>query len=120
MGRVLVPPITPIGPFPSLQPAALSLDFVWQAADAGNKQYCPIGREVLLLAWNSGAVGRTVTVTSVADSHNRTGDVTAYAIGAGLYSVIGRYGVEGWGQADGSLYFEASHADVKFLVLKLS
>jgi hypothetical protein len=104
--------------FPSLPVTANSLDAAWTAADATNKeQVTHTGREVIL-ARNSGVGARTVTVTSKA-INGRTGDVTAYSIGAGETAIFGPYPTRGFRQSDGKLYFEAEHAEVLFLVLKV-
>ena len=44
----------------------------------------------MLLLWrNSGAGANTVTLTSIADSHGRSGDVTTFSVGAGEYGARG-------------------------------
>jgi hypothetical protein len=95
-----------------------TLDLAWLAADATNKeQVVHSGREVII-AHNTGVGARTVTITSKA-INGRTGDVTAYSIGAGEYARFGPFPTRGWRQTDGFLYFEAEHAEVLFLVLKV-
>src|SRR5687767_10119504 len=64
-----------------------------------------------LLAWNSGASGRTVTVYSApAPDSGRTNDITAEAIAAGAIRVYGPFERAGWRQSNGKLKFKASHA----------
>jgi hypothetical protein len=111
---------TLLGPYPTLQPTALSLDVAMTAANATDFESASFtGREILI--WhNTGVTGRTVTIESVADGAlKRTGDVTTYAVGAGLYGAMYLGALEGWRQSGGLLYFKASHADVKFGVLRL-
>lgn len=100
--------------------SANAADFTLTAADATNKEeVVHTGREILI-AFNSGAGARTVTVTSVADDLGRTLDVpNAYSIGAGEYAVFGPYPVKGWRQTNGKLYFEAEHAEVKWAVITI-
>lgn len=98
---------------------ATSANFTWTACHATDKeQVAHTGREMLLFR-NTGAGARTVTVTSVADSLGRSGDISAYSIGAGLFSVLGPFPVHGWRQSDGYLYFEAEHAEVTCAVIKI-
>jgi len=107
------------GPFPSLPVTALSLNLTMTAADAANKnQFAPSGHD-LILAWNSGASPRTVTLTSAVNPQNRTGDITTYALAAGEIAALGPIGTLGWVQADGYVYLEASNAEVKFGVIIL-
>jgi hypothetical protein len=90
------------------------------AADVPNKNACKHTGRVLLIAENSGASPRAVTVTSAAESSlGRVGHITAESIAAGAFRVFGPFGVSGWQQADGNLYFEADHAEVKFICLEL-
>lgn len=100
------------------QADGVALTFV--AADATNKEQVSLtGREVIV-AWNSSAdTARTVTITSVADEMGRTGDIATDSLAFGTFHVYGPFSLEGWEQTDGNLYFEASHADVKFAVIRL-
>lgn len=118
MARVTITPVAVVGPHTTLQPAALALAFSLVPADATNKeQFAITGREILI-AYNSGASARTITLTSVADDKNRTGDVTAYGIPAGGFCAYKFSSIEGWRQTDGYMYIEASHAEVKWAVLR--
>lgn len=88
------------------------------AADATNyEQTAHTGREVIIFE-NSGATLRNITITSVADNRNRTGDVT-FTLAAGAFKAIGPLGIEGWRQTDGNLYFQADHADVLISVIRI-
>jgi len=118
MARTTLNKTTPLGSYPSLQPAADALDVVFTAADVSNKNQFKLEQGDILLAWNSGASPYTVTLTSVADGHKRSGDVTAYSLAAGDIAVMGPFEQEGWKQTDGYFYLEASNAAVKFAILK--
>src|SRR3990167_9541476 len=109
------------GSYPALQPAADSLDLAMTAADATNKEQVVLtGKQILVWHNTSAATPRTVTITSIADGgHKRSGDVTTYSVAAGEYGAFGPVEIDGWRQSDGNLYFEASHAEVKFGVLRL-
>ena len=90
------------------------------AADATNFEYITLAGNEVLIVWNSGATGRTFTITSLADSHNRTGDITTQAIAADEHFAFGPLGLDGWRQTNGQLYFQASHAEVKWMVYRLA
>lgn len=99
---------------------AEAADLTLTAADVANGNSCVhTGRE-LIIAQNSGATPRTVTVSSVADRYGRVGDKpSAYSLGAAEFAVFGPYPVDGWRQANGNLNFSGSHAEVKFAVIRL-
>lgn len=111
MARTAMAAQTPKGPYPGTV-AANSLDIAWAAADATNFNTTPfVGSRMILSARNSGAGARTITFTSIGDAKGRTGDITAFSIGAGEY-VDFIFEREGWQQADGALYWAAEHAEV--------
>jgi len=96
-------------------------DMVMTAAEASLKnQYVCSGNDIVIAHnTNAGSTARTVTVTSSADPYGRTGDITAYSIGAGEFAIFGPFKTTGWIQADGKVYLEASNAEVKFGVVTL-
>jgi hypothetical protein len=101
--------------------AALAANFVWTAGDAvnGNSFLCT-GRE-LLIAHNTGAGARTITISGVADAFGRSVDIGPYSIGAGLYSVFpqGLTMSKGWMQTNRQIYIAVEHAEVELCVLRL-
>ena len=121
MPRVTITKQAPPGPFVTLQPAANSLDLTQLAADVTNKeQFVPSGDD-LVIAHNSGASPYTITFTSAADPDTkRTGDITAYSIGAGELAIFRFKSQKGWMQTDGRVYLEASNVAVKWSVLQLA
>ncbi len=122
MARLELTPKTMLGSYPSLPLTTNTSDFVFTAAGATFADGAGVlltGFEILLV-YNANVAAQTVTISSVADDLNRTGDITAYSIGAGEYAVFGPFKEKGWQQsASKKLYFAASAADVKFAVLKL-
>ncbi len=119
MTATALPIISPLGSYPSLPIAATGADFVFTAADVSNgNSFVSTGRE-LLLVQNSGASAYTVTITSVADSLSRTGDITTYSVGAGLFSMFGPFYQSGWKQSDGTVHVTASNAAVLLAVVRL-
>lgn len=120
MARVTLTRTTPLGPHPTLQPAANALDLTLTAADSTNKEQFVLDGPVLIVAHNLGVGARTITLTSVADSKNRTGDVTAFSIGADEIAVFKVDNTEGWKQTDGYMYIEASNAEVRWGIVRLA
>lgn len=118
MARTTLTKTTPLGSYPSLPISADAADVVFTAADVANKNQFKLEQGDVLLAWNGGASPYTVTLTSVADAHKRTGDVATYSLAAGDVGVFGPFEQEGWKQTDGYFYLEASNAAVKFAILK--
>ena len=118
MARQTLTKQVPLGPYPTLPVAANALDLTETAADATNKeQFVPSGDD-LVIVHNTGASPYTVTFTSMADDKNRTGDISAYSVGAGEIAAF-RFKKPGWMQSDGRVYMEASNAAMKYAVLQL-
>jgi len=107
---------TVLGSYPAV--AVDVFEKVPLAADASNFDSVAFTGKEIVIAWNSGATPRVVTIESIADSHNRTGDLTE-TLAAGSFAVFGPMQLEGWVQSGNLLHFKAAHAEVKFVVLKL-
>lgn len=119
MARTSITPVSVIGPYPALQPAANALDITLTAADVANKNQAAVaGSRQILLAFNSGVGAHTVTISSAADDKNRSGDITVYSVGASELMAF-TLKSPGWRQSDGKLYFEANDAEVKFAVINI-
>lgn len=106
-----------IGPYPGTV-AAGDLDFTMAAGKISAATFPLTNKEVLLL-YNSGATPRTVTLTSVADKWQRTGDITAYSIGAGEWAAFFYGDKTGWADANGCASITCSNAELKVAVLRL-
>ncbi len=119
MPRVTLTRTTPLGPYPTLQPAADALDLVMTAGDASQLNQFLLDGPGILVVQNTGVGARTFTITSVADGLNRTGDVTAFSMAAADISVFKIDNVAGWRQTDGYLYITPSHAEIKFGFIRL-
>lgn len=122
MTRLALTPTQMVAKYPSLQPAANALDFAWTAAGADyadGASFTLTGKEILLV-YNPDSSTHTVTISSVADPMQRTGNITSYVVGIGEYAVFPQFQREGWVQSDGKLYFAADNALVKFAVLRLA
>lgn len=121
-GLVALPITTPLGGYPILPVVALSAAIAFTTADAVSNTFVSTGRELLLVR-NTGAVPRTVTVTSVADQINRTGDIAAYSLPIGSvtpqFAVLGPFPAQGWKQSDGTIVVAGSSVDIAFAVIRL-
>ena len=118
MARVTLTKQVPLGPYPTLPVGAGTMTLTETAADMTNKeQFVPSGDD-LIIAHNTGASARTITITSAADERKRTGDVSTYSIAAGGIAAF-RIQKPGWMQTDGKIYIEASNAEVKWAVAQL-
>jgi hypothetical protein len=119
MPRTALPIVTPLGSAPALPLTAGSAAFVFTAADVSSKNAFPCTGRELVLVQNTDSGAHTVTISSVADPQNRTGDITSYSIAAGAYVVLGPFRNLGWQQSDGNVYLEANDATVKFAIVRL-
>jgi hypothetical protein len=98
--RVLIAAQSVVGTYPTLPITANSLDLTETAGDATNGHYTPIVEsKTLVIAHNTntGSTARTVTFTSAPDAQGRTGDISAYSLGAGeLSRPFGPFVAAGW------------------------
>ena len=95
--RVLVSAQSLPGAYPALPIAANSRDLAFVAGDATNLNYTPlVNDKTVVIAQNTGAGARTVGFVSVADEFGRTGDITAYSMGAGELAIFGAFKTKGW------------------------
>lgn len=97
--RVLIAAQAPVGTFPTLPLSANSADMAETAGDATNGHYTPIvDGHTHVQFHNTGAGARTATITSAPDDKGRTGDISAYSLGAGEISrLFGPFKRDGWG-----------------------
>ena len=92
----------------------------YEAADTVNKNQTPLTGKELIIARNVDATNPyTVTINSVADPYGRTLDITADSLAAGVAHIYGPFGMTGWRQADGMLYFEGNNLKIEFAVVTL-
>ena len=87
------------------------------AANVTDKQETPCTGRELIVARNSGASSRTITIEGV-PIYGRDGDITAESIAAGAVKVFGPFNRKGFRQTDGMIYFEANNAEVLFAVIE--
>lgn len=87
----------------------------FDSSDVGNgNQFTSTGREELLIQnTNGGSTARKATV------YTNTGGVVEYTLAAGAIVTTGIIPVTGFKQtADGKVYVNAEHSDIKFKVLQ--
>lgn len=118
MARKQIPVIAPLGPYPTLPVSALALNFVFTTADSVNfDQFNLTGRELIIVR-NSTAGALTVTFESVADPQRRTGDITTYTVGVGLFAVLWIGNITGWDNA-GQFFMRSSASTMDYAVIKI-
>jgi hypothetical protein len=83
------------------------------------------GNEIVIALNTDTGATHTVTVTSAPDAEGRTSDITADIVPVCVGTTPGvrvyqRFPLNGYLQTDGSLYFEANSALIKFIVLQLN
>lgn len=119
MPRTNIVAQTTVGAYPTLPVTATSQDITMVAADIVNfNETTLVENKTVVLAHNEDVGAVTITFTSAADSLGRTGDITAYSIGAGKISLFGPFKAAGWTHA-GKLQFAGSDVDLKLAVITL-
>lgn len=119
MARTLLTVIEAIPLIPTLPLVADSADFAFTPGNAvDGVEFVATGRELILVN-NTGASARTVTVKSAPDALGRSGDVTAYSVGAGEFAQLGVRSNPGWRQANGRVWVDMSHAELEIAVIRL-
>lgn len=119
MARQTLTKVVPVGPYPTLQPAANSLDLTFTVAIVADKEQFVPSADCLVLVWNKAVAAKTVTFSSGVDpATKRTGDITAYSVGASEIAAF-RFKKTGWTQTDGKIYMEAESTDIYYCVLEL-
>lgn len=117
MARTSLTKTTALGAYGSY--SANAADLTMAAADTSNLNQFTANGNDLVIAHNTGGSAYTITITSVADPFNRTGDIATYSLGAGEYAIFGPFKAAGWQQSDGKIYLQASNAAVHFGVVAL-
>lgn len=122
MARTPIAIQSPPGAYPILPLTALQAQLLFAASDASaapnGNSFVSTGRELLLVYNSAGAPG-TVTVASVADALQRTGDITTYSVPAGAWAMLGPFSQTGWKQSDGTVYVNTSATTMQVAVVRL-
>lgn len=96
--------------------AGLNID--WTAADNSGGNRAAFFPGMVVLAWNSDPDNpHDVTITSVADSEKRTGDIVD-TVAVGEIHLFGPFLADGW-RSNGYLNFSTDNALVLFAVLDI-
>jgi hypothetical protein len=118
MPRKQIPIITPVGPYPTLPVSALALNIAFTTADSVNfDQFNFTGRELIIIR-NSTAGALTFTLESIADDLKRTGDITTYTLGVGLFAAFWAGSLPGWNNA-GQFFFRSSASTMDYAVIRI-
>lgn len=95
-------------------------DVTMSAGDAVNGNIITVNDDTLLIARNTGASTRTITIASQPDPvTGRRADITAQDIGAGKIFVY-RFAKGGWADANDQITITVSHAEVTLGIIDLS
>jgi len=119
MARLALTEYVPVGGYPVLPVAANAADFAFAepGVPGDGISFTLTGKEILLV-FNSTAGALTVTINSVNDERNRSGDIAAYSVGANEYAAFGPFPTTGWRQSTGLLHAVGSAAGLKFAVVR--
>jgi len=120
MARTTLDKTTLLGSYPSLPLSANSADLTETAVtgssgSSGNQiAWGDFGRLFVIVHNTHATNAYTVTFTSLASSStlNRSGDISAYSVGAGEIAVF-LFERNGWYQSDAMLYCEGENAAIK-------
>lgn len=119
MARTVINAQTLAGAYPVLPYSGGAADVTETAVDDPTDRYTPVvNNKTLVIAHNTDSVARTITIASVADTFNRTGDITAYSIAAGKIARFGPFQTAGWANG-GNLNIDVSSALVRLAVITL-
>ena len=115
--KTILAEIKDIPKYPALPVTATSLDVgEITANDTNGIDFVASGREIII-AHNTTGGALTFTLVSVADPFGRTGDITSYSVGAGLFSIVPTP-VAGFAGAGGKIQITVSAVGLKFLALR--
>lgn len=120
MARTAITVQTAKGPFEAI--TAGGADFTLAAGDVANgNDFVCTGKELLIAQNSDGATAYYVTITSVADEKNRSGDITQYSLAAGDFAIftVGFTNSKGWKQTTGKIHVDVENAAVLLAVIKI-
>jgi hypothetical protein len=112
-------PYQMLAPFAAVGAGLADFTFAAGTITDGDTFVCT-GRDLLIVK-NTDAGATTITITSVVDEKNRTGDITTYSVGIGEYAIfpIGLTNNLGWKDTSGKVRITVSDADLKVAVIRL-
>lgn len=100
--------------------AADGADVTMTAGDASNgNDFVSSGDEIVIVQNTHATLAYTVTFTSVADSLNRTGDITAYSLAAGEIACFGPFPAHGWRYTGNKIRVTVSNASIKLGLVRI-
>jgi len=109
-----------MGAYPPLPLGATGADLMFTAIDDPVSRSTPlIDNKTVVLAFNTDVAARTITISSIADTQNRLGDITAYSVVAGHIASFGPFRSAGWASAGALLYIDISDPKLRLAVIQL-
>jgi hypothetical protein len=106
----------PPGPYPVLPLAGGSADIVYNGGTTAY-QTPIVEAKTLVIAKNTDSASHSVTITSVPDQFNRSGDLT-YTVSAGGESMLGPFQNGGWGGSNGlAVTVSDTHLNIGIITL---
>lgn len=108
------------GPFETITAGSATVTLT--AASTGADLFSCTGRQLLVVQNSHATNAYTVTITSVVDDKNRTGDITTYSLAAGEIAVfgVGLTNAPGWkNTSTGQITVTGSNAAIKISVWTL-
>ncbi len=119
MARQTHPVFVPVGPIGDYTVANVA-DLTFTPSDPVNFEQVRLTGKEMLIVRNVGATPRNYTITSVPNALNRTGDINqGLNFPAGEWRLLGPFGVDGWRQSDGNLYFQGDNVEVEWAVIRI-
>jgi len=100
-------------------PTALTA-LTFTAADTDDfEQTAHTGKELIVVQNSDGAVAYDFTLTSAASAVTGRSGTIVVELAAGAIHVAGPFGLDGWRQSDGMLYFAGENAAILFAVVRI-
>lgn len=120
MARTVITAQTLAGSYPALPLSGGSADITETAIDDPTDRYVALlDSKTVIFAHNSDSGAHTITIGSVADQYNRTGDITAYSIAAGKIARFGPFKTAGWANG-GNLNIDVSDPKVRLWAININ
>ena len=114
--RVDCPKTVAPGPYPVVSTFTGQAVTMTAADTSAYNSFTPTGRELLIIQNSAGSPG-TYTIQSIADPQGRTGDLATIAIAANAIHVFVLNQLNGWKQADGTVWVKGSAVTILFGVV---
>ena len=112
----LIAPIVTVSPYPVTPIPVTNLDYAYTASTPAGDTFAINDGDVLLIR-NVGVGARTFTLTSQVSNLNRLGNITAYSVAAGLFSVL-PLKKAAWVDSSGLLNATSEDAEIEWALIR--